>query len=161
MGPAKELATKVIDTTELKVGQLRDRIMGLFAPSEASNRVTLTLLSFGYKFGLPADADFVFDSRFLPNPYYVEGLGTLTGNDAEVRKYVLASPVAQEFLAAVLSVLQSALPHYTDVHKLYAVAALGCTGGKHRSVALVNELSARLDALGFRCMVQHRDVERL
>jgi UPF0042 nucleotide-binding protein len=80
--------------------------------------------------------------------------------DPEVRSYVLDSPVAQDFLRAIVAVLDTALPHYADVHKLYAVAAIGCTGGKHRSVALVNELAARLNALGIRCMVQHRDIER-
>lgn len=160
LAPARELATQVIDTSGFKVGQLRDRIMALYAPGEAGSRVTLTLLSFGYTYGLPADADFIFDTRFLPNPFYVQGLTAQTGNDPEVRQYVMASPVAQAYLDAVYQVLQTALPHYSEVHKLYTVAALGCTGGRHRSVTLVNQLAERLRQEGVRVVVQHRDIER-
>ncbi|MCC7478931.1 RNase adapter RapZ [bacterium] len=160
LAPARELATQVIDTTELKVGQLRDRILQLYAPGKSAGKVTLTLLSFGFKYGLPADADFVFDTRFLPNPFYVEKLSAQSGNDAEVRQYVMDSPVAQEYLATLRHLLSTAIPHYTEVHKLYAVAALGCTGGRHRSVTLVNLLAEQLSAEGIRCVVQHRDIDR-
>jgi UPF0042 nucleotide-binding protein len=160
LAPARELATQVIDTTELKVGQLRDRVMGLYAPGDKAGRITLTLLSFGFKYGLPADADFVFDTRFLPNPFYVQELTAQTGNDPQVREYVLASGVAEEYLQAVQQVIQTALAHYDDVHKLYAVAAIGCTGGRHRSVTLVNLLAERMREAGTRCVVQHRDIDR-
>jgi RNase adapter protein RapZ len=159
--PLKELASQVIDTTDLSVQQLRQRILGLYTAGELQSRLSVTVLSFGFKFGLPADADFLFDTRFLPNPFYVEDLREHTGNDPLVANYVLSSPGALEFLEHAVSLLMHVLPRYADVHKLYATIAVGCTGGKHRSVVIANELDKLIRCAGIRCLVQHRDIDRV
>ncbi len=156
--PLKDLAAHVIDTTELAAAQLRGRITGLFAPD--NDGVAVTLLTFGYKHGVPPDADFVFDTRFLPNPFYVDALRHLTGVDPAVRSYVLDSKVAVDYLEQVENTVLTALTHYGGVSKHYSIVALGCTGGRHRSVCLAEELAARLSSRGLSCTVQHRDVDR-
>ena len=148
-----------IDTSHLRPNALRAAIKD-FILIDTPHGLTLLFESFGFKYGLPADADFVFDTRFLPNPFYVQELSAQTGNDPAVRQYVMDSPVAEEYLESVRHLLSLAVPHYTEVHKLYAVAALGCTGGRHRSVTLVNLLAEQLQAEGIRCVVQHRDIDR-
>lgn len=158
--PLKVLATQVIDTTSMSARQLRERVLGLFEAGSVEATFSLTVLSFGFKYGLPMDADFVFDARFLPNPFYVDSLRPLTGSDAAVREYVMANPLAMEYVKAVHALLQFTLPHYSDVHKHFAVVALGCTGGRHRSVVLANVLAESLRASGARCITQHRDIER-
>jgi RNase adapter protein RapZ len=122
--------------------------------------LTISLVSFGYKHGLPIDADLVLDCRFLPNPFFVEELRPKTGMDADVAAYVLERPDAQEFLAHVLALLAFALPRYQHEGKSYLTIAIGCTGGRHRSVVLVEELRRRLASLGHRVLVRHRDLER-
>ncbi|MCH7471330.1 RNase adapter RapZ [bacterium] len=161
LDPLKELASHAIDTTDLAVRQLQSRILGLYAGEGGVHRLSITLLSFGYKYGIPADADFVFDTRFLPNPYYVEELRPLTGNDKEVYDFVMGNPLAQQFVDRALETLNTALPHYRDVHKYYVTIAFGCTGGRHRSVSLVNYISGQLEGDARTCMVQHRDVEKV
>lgn len=161
IGPLKELTAHVIDTTDLTVQQLRQRILGLYTAGEISSRLSVTVLSFGFKYGLPADADFVLDTRFLPNPFYMEELRDMTGMDPAVAAYVLGSPGAQEFIGHAVELLTHTLPRYTDVQKLYAIVAIGCTGGKHRSVAIANELDKLICKGEIRCMVQHRDIDRL
>lgn len=158
--PLKVLATQVIDTTAMSSRQLRERLLGLFGTENADGGLSLTILSFGFKYGLPMDADFVFDTRFLPNPFYVDSLRALTGIEAPVREYVLGHPLAGEYLDSVHALLQFALPHYSEVHKHYAVVALGCTGGRHRSVVMANALAERMRSDGARCITQHRDIER-
>ena len=150
-----------VDTTSLKPQQLRERLLGIFTSAEGKLPLSLTLLSFGFKFGVPTDADFVFDARFLPNPYYEEHLRDLTGNDPEVREYVMLSEHAKEFCQACISMLAVSLPHYRGVHKYSATVAFGCTGGKHRSVALANHTAAELEKSGYHVSTQHRDIERL
>ncbi len=157
--PLKDLAAHIIDTTELSAAQLRERIRGLFATGEP-DEVHLTILTFGYKHGVPADADFVFDTRFLPNPFYVDELRPLTGRDAAVKDYIFEQPLTHEYLAQIESTLDVALQHYGEVGKNYGVVALGCTGGRHRSVCLAEELAARLRMRGLTATVQHRDVDR-
>ena len=159
MEPLKDLAAHILDTTELSAAQLRERIRGLFATGEA-DELHLTILTFGYKHGVPADADFVFDMRFLPNPFYVESLRPLTGRDDPVRKYVIEQPLAQEYLAQIESTVNFAIRHYGEVGKNYGVIAMGCTGGRHRSVCLAEELADRLQKRGITATVQHRDVDR-
>jgi RNase adapter protein RapZ len=158
--PLKGLATQVIDTTTMATRQLRERLLGLFGVGTADGGVSLTVLSFGFKYGIPMDADFVFDTRFLPNPFYVDALRALSGHDEPVKDYVLGNELARQYLSSVFSLLQFTLPHYADVHKHYAVLAIGCTGGRHRSVVLANELCARLRNGGARVIAQHRDVDR-
>jgi RNase adapter protein RapZ len=159
MEPLKDIAAHIIDTTELSAAQLRERIRGLFV-NGAADELHLTILTFGFKHGVPADADFVFDTRFLPNPFYVEGLRPLTGRDDPVREYVISQPLAQEYLAQIEATLSVALLHYGDVGKNYGVVAIGCTGGQHRSVCLAEELAGRLQQRGITATVQHRDVDR-
>nr|MDQ3022848.1 RNase adaptor protein RapZ [bacterium] len=114
----------------------------------------------GYKHGVPADADFVFDTRFLPNPFYNDELRPLTGKDAAVRTFIFGHALAEEYITQIERTLTTALEHYSEVGKHYGVVALGCTGGRHRSVCLAEELAARLSGRGIATTVQHRDVDR-
>jgi RNase adapter protein RapZ len=133
----------VLDTSALNVHELRDRMHGYF-DSDAVAGVRLNIVSFGYKYGLPADADLVADCRFLPNPHWVPSLRPLTGQDAAVREYVLGQPGAEAFIDAYLTVLDVSLAGFEREGKRYVTLAVGCTGGKHRSVAIAEQLAARL-----------------
>jgi len=157
LGALKEQAHKVIDTSDLPVQQLKSELASLFTGRGAGEMV-VTVISFGYKFGVPLDADVVFDLRFLPNPHYVEELRLLAGSDERVRDFVLASAGAREFLDYLFSFLDFALPRYAQEGKAYLTIALGCTGGRHRSVALVSEVADHLAARGYRVLVEHRDL---
>jgi len=157
LGTLKERAHKVIDTSELPAQQLKSEVASLFTARGASEMV-VTIVSFGYKFGVPLDADVVFDLRFLPNPHYVAELRPLPGTDEAVRDFVLASPGAQEFLQHLRAFLDFALPRYAQEGKAYLTIALGCTGGRHRSVALAGHLAQQLAARGYHVLVEHRDL---
>jgi UPF0042 nucleotide-binding protein len=157
----KALADRIIDTTTFTVHQLRDELRRLLADvagAEAAMRVLL--VSFGYKYGLPTDTDIVLDVRFLPNPFFVEELRLLDGTDPAVARYVLERTETQEFLALTTALLDFSLPLYVKEGKRYLTVGLGCTGGRHRSVALVVELERRLAGHGHPVRVQHRDVSR-
>jgi UPF0042 nucleotide-binding protein len=157
----KALADRIIDTTTFTVHQLRDelrRILADVAGAEAAMRVLL--VSFGYKYGLPTDTDIVLDVRFLPNPFFVEELRLQDGTDPAVARYVLERTETQEFLALTTALLDFSLPLYVKEGKRYLTVGLGCTGGRHRSVALVVELERRLAGHGYPVRVQHRDVSR-
>jgi UPF0042 nucleotide-binding protein len=156
--PVSELATTRIDTSQLTPEQLRQRVLGLFGESREGSPLAVTLLSFGFKYGVPADADFVIDTRFLPNPYYVDELRSLTGNDAAVFEHVMRSPAARRFADKLVEALLLAFEHYPSVAKYTALVAVGCTGGHHRSVSIVNYLEALLKKHGVRVAVQHRDI---
>jgi UPF0042 nucleotide-binding protein len=147
----------VLDTSSLNVHELRARVHGFFAGDSVSG-LRLNIVSFGYKYGLPVDADLVADCRFLPNPHWVPELQALSGLDASVRDYVLGQPAATAFLAAYLSVLDVSLPGFEREGKRYVTLAVGCTGGKHRSVAMAEQLAARLS--GRNVSVSHRDLGR-
>ena len=155
----RELADRIIDTSAFTVHELRAALRELLETPE-SGRMTISLVSFGYKHGLPTDADIALDCRFLPNPFFVEELRAKTGTDPDVAAYVLERPDAQEFLEHVLGLLRFTLPRFQHEGKSYLTIAIGCTGGRHRSVVLVEELRARLTALGHRVLVRHRDLER-
>jgi RNase adapter protein RapZ len=147
----------VLDTSSLNVHQLRSRMHAYFA-GDSAGRLRLNIVSFGFKFGVPVDADLVADCRFLPNPHWVPSLQPLTGLDAGVRDYVLAQQGAEEFLDAYLKVLEVSLPGFEREGKRYVTLAVGCTGGKHRSVAIAEQIAARL---GDRDVtVSHRDLGR-
>ena len=147
----------VLDTSSLNVHQLRSRMHAYFAGDSATG-LRLNIVSFGFKYGLPVDADLVADCRFLPNPHWVPSLQPLTGLDAGVRDYVLAQQGAEEFLDAYLKVLEVSLPGFEREGKRYVTLAVGCTGGKHRSVAIAEQIAARL---GDRDVtVSHRDLGR-
>jgi len=157
----KALADRIIDTSAYTVHQLRDelrRLLGDAVGGEVAMRVSL--LSFGYKYGVPADADVVFDVRFLPNPFFVDELKPLAGTDEPVASYVLERTETQEFLALTTALLDFALPLYVREGKRYLTVALGCTGGRHRSVVLAEELQRRLGSHGYPVRVRHRDVSR-
>jgi RNase adapter protein RapZ len=155
-------ADVLIDTTDLNVHQLRERVEQAFGHQEAS-RVRVTVMSFGFKYGTPADADIVLDCRFLPNPHWVAELRMRTGLDPAVSGYVLEQPAAPAYLSAVQEALRVTLRGYADEGKRYALVAMGCTGGKHRSVAMAEELTRRLQAdpdVPADVTAVHRDVGR-
>ncbi|MHB8295859.1 MAG: RNase adapter RapZ [Acidimicrobiales bacterium] len=156
----KDLADVVIDTGELNVHQLRDRLVGLFGTEEASSSMHTSIVSFGYKHGVPIDVDLLFDCRFLPNPHWVEQLRPYTGLDEPVRDYVLGQPETVEFLAKLDDMLGLLLPAYAKEGKSYLTIGVGCTGGRHRSVVLAEEIAARARARGFGPTVHHRDIAR-
>jgi len=156
----KEEADVVVDTTELNVHQLRDRMLDLFGADAPEIGMQTTVMSFGYKHGLPLDTDLVIDCRFLPNPHWVEELRPQTGLDEPVRDYVLGQPVTSEFLDELTSLLELLLPAYVTEGKSYLTLALGCTGGHHRSVVIAEEMAARLSERGYDPTVSHRDIGR-
>ncbi len=158
--PIRAAADIVLDTSDLNENELRRRMAQLFSSGAAASPMHSALISFGYKHGLPLDADVVFDCRFLPNPHWVPELQPLTGLDEAVRRYVLDRDDTAEFLERVEGLLTFLLPHFLQEGKSYVAIAVGCTGGQHRSVAVVEELAARLRASGFEMSVFHRDVER-
>ncbi|HUO48222.1 MAG TPA: RNase adapter RapZ, partial [Acidimicrobiales bacterium] len=156
--PLREAADVVVDTGELNVHQLRARVLELLGGGDATMRTSV--VSFGYKHGLPLDTDLVFDCRFLPNPHWVDELRPLSGLDEPVRAYVMGQPETLGFLDQVEKLLVPLLPAYAAEGKSYLTVAMGCTGGRHRSVVLAEELAARLSAAGTAVSVFHRDVER-
>ena len=158
--PVKGEADVVVDTTDLNVHQLRDRIVALFGFDNDSAAMQTTVMSFGYKHGLPLDADLVIDCRFLPNPHWVEGLRPQTGEDPDVRSYVLRFPETAEFLQRLDHLLDLVLPAYVQEGKSYLTLALGCTGGRHRSVVMADEVAKLLRRRGFEASLVHRDVRR-
>ena len=153
------LTTQVVDTTRMTVHELREVFTSRFG-TPATDALNVTLVSFGYRNGLPANSDLVFDVRFLPNPYFVDGLRQLPGTDPRVSSWVLSRPEATEFLDRLHSLIAYLLPRYRAEGKSYLTISIGCTGGRHRSVALSEELSKRLQGTEARVKVQHRDVER-
>jgi UPF0042 nucleotide-binding protein len=161
LDPVKAEADVVVDTSDLNVHELRRRMKTLFGGGDdTAPAMQTTLLSFGYKHGLPLDADLVLDCRFLPNPHWVDELRPLTGRDDPVRDYVLGQPAAGQFLDNLEVLLEQLLPSFVAEGKAYLTIALGCTGGHHRSVAIAEELARRLRARGERIGVLHRDIDK-
>jgi RNase adapter protein RapZ len=151
----------VVDTSELNVHELRDRLRELFGESaEAASGLQISVVSFGYKHGLPLDVDLVFDCRFLPNPHWVESLRPLPGTDPRVRRYVMKQHETQEFLEEIERLFALLLPAYVREGKSYLSIGVGCTGGHHRSVVLAAEIAKLLERLGFSARVHDRDLER-
>jgi len=158
--PLKGEADVVVDTGDLNVHQLRERIESLFGSEHAEGGLQTTVMSFGYKHGLPLDVDLVLDCRFLPNPHWVEELRPHTGKDPAVRDYVLRQPEAVDFLDRLDNLLELLLPAYVAEGKSYLTIAMGCTGGHHRSVVMAEEVAALLRLRGFEPRVSHRDIDR-
>ena len=159
LAEAREQADVLIDTSHLNVNQLRARVEELFAsPDELKLRVTV--LSFGFKYGLPPDADFVLDARFLPNPYWVPELRDHTGREEQVSKYVLGQRGASSFVETYARLVMATAPGFEREGKRYLTVAVGCTGGKHRSVAMTEEIVRRLNASGYETRASHRDLGR-
>jgi len=155
----KEMADVVVDTSELNVNQLRERLADLFGGDEAT-AMQILVMSFGFKHGVPIDVDNVLDVRFLPNPHWVDEMRPLTGLDEPVRRYVLGQPEAKEFLERADYLLRFLVPAYVKEGKSYLTIAIGCTGGRHRSVVLVEEIADRLRKMGYNPSTIHRDVKR-
>jgi RNase adapter protein RapZ len=157
--PLREEADLILDTSALNVHELRSRMRDTFA-SEDEAALRVTVVSFGFKYGLPVDADMVADCRFLPNPHWVPELAPLTGQDRPVRDYVLGQPGAADFLDAYVRALRIALAGYDRAGRHFVVLAVGCTGGKHRSVVVAEEIAARLTGSWSGIQVSHRDLGR-
>jgi UPF0042 nucleotide-binding protein len=156
----RQLADIIIDTGELNTNQLRSRIIELFGGENGTSNMQTSIMSFGYKYGLPLDVDMVFDCRFLPNPYWIDDLRPLSGQTAEIREYVLGQPETTEFLERVDELLTALVPAFVREGKSYLTVAMGCTGGRHRSVVLAEALAGRLSAHAIDSTVFHRDVDR-
>ena len=159
LGELRASADLVIDTSALNVHQLTDRVAQAFGSPERT-RLSVTVISFGFKYGIPVDADFVADMRFLPNPHWIPELRPHNGTDADVAAYVYAQPGASEFLDGYVDVLAGVAPGYLREGKRFMRIAIGCTGGKHRSVAMSEEIARRLRALGHDAATSHRDLGR-
>ena len=156
----KQRADVIIDTSQLLTREFKEELEKIVLGRKEFNNLMVTVLSFGFKYGIPSDADIVFDVRFLPNPYYVEELRPLTGNDKKIQDYVMKAPEAEEFLERVDGLIQFLLPNYVKEGKSSLVIAVGCTGGKHRSVTLANAIAKRLSKTPYGCKVEHRDIEK-
>lgn len=152
-------ADYVIDTSNLLTRELKEELDRIFVKNEEYNSLMITIMSFGFKHGIPSDADLVFDVRFLPNPFYIDELKNKTGNDKEVQDYVMGFPEAEEFMDKLTGMLHFLIPNYVKEGKYRLVVAIGCTGGKHRSVTLANELYNRMKNQGqYGIKLYHRDV---
>ena len=156
----KSDADYVIDTSKLLTRELKQELENIFVNNEKYNSLMVTIESFGFKYGIPSDADLVFDVRFLPNPFYIEELKEKTGNDKEVNDYVMASEESKIFLEKLTDMLLFLIPHYVKEGKNQLVVAIGCTGGRHRSVTLANELYVKLKGKGsFGLKIEHRETK--
>lgn len=156
----RETADRVLDTSALTVHQLKDRLVELYGTPDRRPGLAVSLVSFGFKHGIPFDADMVFDVRFLPNPHFVEGLRPLDGRDPAVRGFVFRADESRELLERLRDLLGFLLPWYRREGKAYLTIAVGCTGGRHRSVSVVEELRAHLTGLGAEPTILHRDLDR-
>jgi len=160
LDPIRNVADTLIDTSNYNVHELRSNIQDRFGHDEETKRLLVSCLSFGFKNGVPLDADMVFDVRFLPNPHFVPEFRKLTGLDPKVAAYVRKFPQTTEFLRRVTDLLLYLLPHYIDEGKSYLTIAFGCTGGQHRSVMMVEEITAKLKRAGYQVKALHRDAPR-
>jgi RNase adapter protein RapZ len=160
LDPVKDAADLVIDTTSLNIHQLKAKLLAAFDLAADGQRLQIAIESFGYKYGLPLDADIVMDVRFLPNPHWEDALRPLTGHDRAVRDFVLERSKASLFLDAFEALLVSLVPAYEAEGKSYLTIAMGCTGGRHRSVAVAEDLASRLRSRGIAVTTGHRDVAR-
>jgi len=159
MDPIRKLADVVIDTSQFNVHELRKFVEDRFK-SKSGKSMLVSLVSFGYKFGVPTDADLMFDVRFLPNPHFVQKLRQYTGKDAKVRRYIQSFPQTGEFLRRMYSLLAYLIPHYIEEGKSYLTIAFGCTGGRHRSVMMAEWMKHALEKKGFQARVVHRDINK-
>jgi UPF0042 nucleotide-binding protein len=160
LDPIRNVADIVLDTTKFNVHELRAHINSQFERDADAKNLTISSMSFGFKNGVPADADLVFDVRFLPNPHFVPEFRKLTGRHPKVAKYIRQFPQTQEFLDKATDMLKFLLPHYIEEGKSYLTVAFGCTGGQHRSVFIAEEMKKRLEVEGHRVKTSHRDMPR-
>lgn len=155
----KSKASFIIDTSNMLPSDLKDEMRHLFVEGGKSEGINISVVSFGFKYGIPLDADMVFDVRFLPNPYYVENLKKLSGMDEGVRSYVMQWPEAVEFMNKLVDMVEFLIPKFIKEGKSQLVIAVGCTGGRHRSVTMANMLSQSLKKNNHRVITEHRDIE--
>lgn len=152
------MANKIIDTSAMATTEFKTQMNELYGPQNEKGRMSITVMSFGYKYGIPLDADLVIDVRFLPNPYYIPELRCQTGCEQGVKEYVLKSSVTTEFLTKYVDLLRYLLPHYLNEGKTHLVIAIGCTGGQHRSVSLADAIGDMLSFSEYKVAVRHRDM---
>jgi UPF0042 nucleotide-binding protein len=160
LAPIRGRADLVVDTSTLSVAQLRERVAGVFQSDLKTQKMSIGVISFGFKYGVPPEADLVFDVRFLPNPHYDAELKHFSGEDPQVSAYVLDNPEAVEFMERVKGLLKFLIPRYAEEPKAYLTIAIGCTGGRHRSVAIARELIDPVRELGYSARLRHRDIAR-
>lgn len=158
--PVRESADLIIDTTDKTIYDLRGLLVDLFSDDEFTETMQTTVMSFGYKFGIPNDVDVVIDCRFLPNPYWDEHLRPLSGRDQEIVDYLWSQDLTEEFIRRLESLLELLVPAYRAEGKAYLTIAMGCTGGRHRSVAVAEAVARSLEASGLHARVTHRDIEK-
>lgn len=156
----KKRSDYIIDTTNMKIGRLKEELLNIFVQGNITFNLNITVMSFGYKYGIPQDSDLVFDVRFLPNPFYIEELKHFTGNDKNVQDYVMGFDTTTIFINKLADLLLFLLPHYIKEGKSNLVISIGCTGGKHRSVTISNHIASILSKENFRVLLNHRDVEK-
>ena len=157
----RKKADYIIDTSQLLTRELKLELERIFVDNQNFKSLMVTVLSFGFKYGIPADSDLVFDVRFLPNPYYIDELKQLSGNDAPVRDFVMGFKAAEIFSDKLTDMIQFLIPNYIEEGKNQLVISIGCTGGKHRSVTLAIELYGRLEGSGeYGLRIEHRDIEK-
>jgi len=154
-------ADKIIDTSNLKSQALKDKLVDLFGSEAADSQLLISVISFGFKYGIPLDSDLVIDVRFLPNPFYDPAMRLLSGNEPVVRDFVLTSPVTKIFMEKFTDLVEFLIPCYIEEGKTTLMIAIGCTGGMHRSVALANRLGEILQGKEYRVAVTHRDISRV
>lgn len=160
LAPLRERATLVVDTSDISIHELKARLNKDIIQHSRRTNIVFAVVSFGYKYGIPIDADLLFDVRFLPNPHYDLRLRPLTGLDEEVRDFVMASPDTTEYLERLLALLDFLFPHYAAEGKAHLTIGVGCTGGRHRSVAIAQLIGDRYEKQGYYTVVRHRDVAR-
>jgi len=156
----KDRATHIIDTSNLLTRELKEIITDILSDEKKENTLSINVLSFGFKYGIPSDADLVFDVRFLPNPYYIDTLKNKTGLDKDVREYVNSFPQTKEFSKKLDEMITFLLPHFVEEGKTQLVIAIGCTGGKHRSVTLANHIYKTVINAGYKVKITHRDISK-
>jgi len=156
----KRMADKIIDTTGLNVHQLKDVVQQHISPSSRDKKMVINVTSFGYRYGLPVDADLVFDVRFLPNPYFIEKLKKFDGNNKDIQKFVLKNSEGKQFLDKMLDMMNLLIPLYEKEGKVRLNIAMGCTGGKHRSVVMANKISSFLTSMKYMVNLNHRDISK-
>ena len=156
----KMKATYILDTSKMLTRELKIELEKIFVRGESFCNLYITVMSFGFKYGIPQDADLVFDVRFLPNPYYEQALRPLTGNDRSIQEYVMKNGDGRKFLDKLEDLMQFLIPRYLDEGKNSLVIGIGCTGGKHRSVTITNGLYARLKKFPYTVRMEHRDIEK-
>jgi RNase adapter protein RapZ len=155
----KDRANNIIDTTKLSTRELRDKLTAIYSEEgQIENELMITVLSFGFKYGIPVDSDLVFDVRFLPNPFYIPELKPFSGNDKPVRDYVFGFEETNSFVDKLEDMAKFLIPHYLTEGKRQLIISIGCTGGRHRSVAIANETYQRLKDHGFKVNIDHRDI---